>query len=71
MIYEGVSPSYLPNNSYDLRPKYNIYIVIYREMGTFLPHFTPVCVPFDPFFGPIITRKGINMPQLDLVTVFH
>ena len=43
-----------PNLSFDLGSKYNVYNVIYREMGTFLPILSPGFCPFDPFLDPLL-----------------
>ena len=57
VIYEGVSLSHISTHLCDLCPKYNIYNVIYLEMSTFLPIFTPG-------FPPLRPQNEINLGEI-------
>ena len=57
VIYEGVALSHIPNHSFDLGPKYNVYNEIYPEMATFLPIFTPG-------FAPVRPQNKVNMGDI-------
>ena len=45
VIYQKLSHAHLTHLSCDICPKNNIYTVIYREMGTFLPILAPMFAP--------------------------